>query len=261
MTARSIPAAAASWPDGSRAAAVLLWALAAPLTTTSAQEPHALSDGFGDSTRVAAHEAWTRCVTPLRTNLVWAAADSTCQLVGFRPLGTAGGLAWSVARYRRSVVFDDSLDLGTMDLDELALFARAGPAPEERLVWHLVRDRDFEFLDTLRWVATTRDIFLVVTLCLNGTGGCGDEYLRFADGGWRPLEQPFARALQARLPRDHWLHKGRRLDLETLTGIWPVAAPGDGNCCPSLELPFSLELVGDTLLLREAGTLRAASRR
>jgi len=76
---------------------------------------------------------------------------------------------------------------------------------------------------------------------------------------WRALAQPFARDLQARLPPGHWLHKGRHLDLQTLSGIWPVAAPGDPNCCPSLELPFTLALLDDALVLREAGPLRPAA--
>jgi len=144
----------------------------------------------------------------------------------------------------------------TLALDELALFARAPAAPDARLVWHLVRDRDFEFLDTLQWVGTSRGVFLDLRICLNGTGGCGNEYLRFDGERWRAVTQPFARDLQARLPPDHRLHKGRWLDVATLTGIWPVAAPGDANCCPSLELPFSLRLVADALVLLDAGPLR-----
>jgi len=35
-----------------------------------------------------------------------------------------------------------------------------------------------------------------------------------------------------------------------------VATPGDTNCCPSLELPFSLRLVDEALVLRDAAPLR-----
>jgi hypothetical protein len=104
-------------------------------------------------------------------------------------------------------------------------------------------------------------VYLEIGVCLNGTGGCGHDYLHFDGARWRPLRQPFSRDLQARLPPDHWLHQGRRLDLETLTGVWPVAAPGDASCCPSLELPFAVRLAGDSLVLHRAGPLRAAARR
>jgi hypothetical protein len=126
------------------------------------------------------------------------------------------------------------------------------------LGWRGRPTRAYEFLDTLRLVETSGDVFLALSLCLNGTGGCGDQYLRFDRGRWRPLTQPFARDLQARLPPEHWLHKGRQLDLETLSGVWPVSASGDGNCCPSLEMPFSLRLEGDALILRDSGPLRPA---
>lgn len=222
----------------------------------AAQQPIAPVDGFRDSARVTWSDADTRCVTTLRTGFVTPAADSSCRVVNLVPLGTAGQDDWYVARYRRSVIHADSFATDTMDLDELVLFARAPHASDARLAWHLVRDRDYEFLDTLRWVPTRHGVFLDLLTCLNGTGGCGDEYLRFDGARWRVITQPFAKDLQSRLPADHWLHKGRQLDLETLTGVWPVAAPGDANCCPSLELSFSLRLVNDALVLRDAGPLR-----
>jgi hypothetical protein len=222
-----------------------------------AQQPVEVADGFRDSARVAWSDARTRCATTLRTGFVIAAADSSCRVVSLVPLGRAGDDDWYVARYRRAVTLADSFATDTMDLDELVLFAHAPDASDARLAWHLVRDRDYEFLDTLRWVPTSHDLFLSLLICLNGTGGCTEEYLRFDGGRWRTIAQPFARDLQSRLPADHWLHKGRRLNLETLTGVWPVAAPGDGNCCPSLELPFSLRLVNDALILLDAGPLRA----
>lgn len=224
----------------------------------AAQQPWEVADGFRDSASVAWTDARTRCATALRTGFVTAATDSSCRVVNLVPLGTVGGRAWHVARYRRVAILADSFVTDTMELDELALFARVAGAPDARLAWHLVRDREFEFLDTLRLVETSGDVFLVLSLCLNGTGGCGDQYLRFDRDRWRPVTQPFARDLQARLPPEHWLHKGRRLDLETLRGVWPVAAPGDGNCCPSLEMPFRLRLEVDALILRDSGPLRPA---
>jgi len=241
-----------------RAAGLAIAALATWCGTpgAAAQQPHDVADGFRDSARVAWADAGTRCATALRTGFVTPATDSACRVVNLAALGTAGGVEWHAARYRRDAVVADSVAPDTLALDELALFARAPGAPDARLVWHLVRDRDVEFLDTLQWVGTSRGVFLDLRICLNGTGGCGNEYLRLDGDRWRALTQPFARDLQARLPPDHSLHKGRRLDLATLTGIWPVAAPGDANCCPSLELPFALRLVADALVLLDAGPLR-----
>jgi len=227
----------------------------------AAQRPYAVADGFADSVRVAWTTATTRCVTPLRTGFAIPAADSSCRVVGVTSLGSTGDLDWRLARYRRRVILADTGFADTMDLDELVLLARGRDAAAAHVAWHLVRDRDFEFLDTLVWVPTSHGLFLALGLCLNGTGGCGTEYLRWDGDRWRAIAQPFARDLQARLPPDHWLHKGRQLDLETLAGVWPVAAPGDANCCPSLELPFTLQLADDALTLRSAGPLRSESSR
>lgn len=239
---------------------VALSVLGATASHAVAQQPYEIADGFRDSTHVAWADAQRRCVTTLRTGFAIPAADSTCDVVSVGALGTIGGLEWQVARYRRDVVIADSAFTDTLALDELALLGHAAGAADGHLVWHVVRDRAFEFLDTLEWVHTDGDVFLVLGLCLNGTGGCHEEYLRFVGGGWHALEQPFAKELQSRLPADHWLHKGRQLDLATLTGVWPVSAPGDANCCPSLEIVFSLRLIGDALTLLAAGPPRPASR-
>jgi hypothetical protein len=221
-----------------------------------AQRPYEIGEGLADSARVAWGAVQGCCLTVLQTGFVIPAADSTCRVVNVVPLGTVGGVEWHVARYRRHVFFADSALADTMDLDEMALFSRAPGAADGHLAWHVVRDRDVEFLDSLLLTRTQRDTFLELTICLNGTGGCGTEYLRFLGNRWHALSQPFAKALQARLPAGHWLHKGRQLDLASLTGVWPVAAPGDGNCCPSLEIPFAVRLAGDSLTLLSAGPLR-----
>jgi len=241
--------------------AFLVIATCAWARMAAAQKPYKLGDGFGDSVQVAWADIGTRCVTVLRTGFVMPAADSSCRVVNLTLLGAAGGREWHVARYRRSAILPDSEFTDTLDLDELALFAHAPDADEARLIWHIVRDRDIAFLDTLQWVPTSHGPFLDLLTCLNGTGGCGDAYLRFDGDRWHAIAQPFARDLQARLPPDHWLHKGRRLDLETLTGVWPVSAPGDANCCPSLEIRFSVRLEGDAMVLRDAGPVRPVPQR
>jgi len=239
----------------------VLLGIATIATPTAAQQPYDVADGFRDSTTVMWPDVGTRCVTILRTGYIVAVTDSSCRVVSVRSLGTVDGREWLVTRYRRGAILPDPEEPDTMDLDELVLLTHEAGSVDAQLVWHTVRDRDFEFLDSLQWVPTSHGVFLDLRTCLNGTGGCGDEYLRYRDGRWRYVPQPFTKDLQARLPPGHWLHKGRRLDLETLTGVWPVAAPGDGNCCPSLELPYTLVLVGDTLALRDAGSLRPTERR
>lgn len=237
-------------------ASLVLGVALATAASATAQQPREIRAGFRDTLTAAWADLLTRCVTPVDLATTASITRAVCQVRGATSLGSEGGTEWSVVRYLREVIVADTAWADTMPLDELVLVGRAPGADSARVVWHLVRERTFEFLDTLLWTPTARGTFLEVRICLNGTGGCSTEYLRFRDDAWRAVAQPFVRALQQRLPPDHRLHKGRRLDLATLDGVWPVAAPGDANCCPSFELPFRLELEGDSLRLVEAGPLR-----
>jgi hypothetical protein len=99
----------------------------------AAQQPWEVADGFRDSAQVAWTDAQTRCVTELRTGFVTPATDSSCRVVNLVPLGAVGMHEWHVARYRRVAILADSFVTDTMQLDELALFARVAGAPDARL--------------------------------------------------------------------------------------------------------------------------------
>jgi hypothetical protein len=221
-----------------------------------AQERGQIAEGGPDSARVGWSDATTRCVPAVATSYVTLVRHSDCTVEGVTALGVANGREWHVVRYLRELIVADSVWADTMPLDEMVLVSRAPDAADAQVTWRWTSDRRFQFLDTLRWIPTPRNVFLGLTVCLNGTGGCGEDYLRFDRGRWVVVAQPFGRDLQARLPPDHRLHKGRRLDLATLAGVWPVAGPGDANCCPRFEIPFRLRLDGDTLRLVDAGPLR-----
>jgi hypothetical protein len=171
-------------------------------------------------------------------------------------LGSGGGRDWHVVRYLRELIVRDTTWGDTLSLDELVLAGRVPGAGEAEVVLHWSTDRREQFLDTVMAVPTAPGLLLELTVCVNGTGGCGQDYFRLASNRWRAVSQAFIADLVARLPAGHSLHKGRRLDLATLSGVWPVAAPGDPNCCPTYEIEFRLRLDGDTLRLVEAGPLR-----
>jgi hypothetical protein len=215
-----------------------------------------VGDGFRDTVEASWTDLTTRCVTPIENPYTAPVARSACAVRGVTPLGVLDDREWSVVRYLRELIVADSAFADTMPLDELVLIARTPGAGRGRVAWHLARDRRDEFLASLTWHDTPRGAFLTLTLCLNGTGGCQDQYLRATSGRWHVVGQAFDADLQARLPAGHRLHKGRRLDLVTLRGSVPVATDLDGNCCPSFEIPFQVRLDGDTLRLESAGPLR-----
>lgn len=200
------------------------------------------------------------CHTPAPRGGVADSIARRCHAVSMSTLGETDDSVWAVVRYRDTVITLMRPPAGdppdTVIYDDVILAGRRVADQRGVIRWHARRDRSIEFLDTLMWRSTPHGTFLEVQNCLNGTGGCAMEYLHRRAGRWRPITQPFIAQLKNRLPSSYSLHKGQRVDLATLSGMWPVAQPGDGNCCPSYEISFQLRLRGDSLELMNAGPLR-----
>jgi len=238
--------------------AVALLALAAP---ARAQDAGDIANGARDSLRVAWADLAARCVTPVASPYVTPVRRSGCQVASVTPLGSGDGRDWHVVRYLRELIVQDTAWADTLPLDELLLAGHAPGAPDAEVVLRWTSDRRELFLDTIVAVPMAQGMLMELTLCLNGTGGCAQDYFRLVAGRWRGVTQAYSRDLRGRLPADHSLHQGRRLDLVALTGVWPVAGPDDPNCCPSFEIAFRVRLDGDTLRLVEAGPMRRVSER
>jgi hypothetical protein len=235
------------------AVAVACLALAA---SARAQDAGEIANGARDSLRVAWADLATRCVTPVANPYVTPVHRSACRVVSVLPLGSGDGRDWLAVRYLRELIVQDTAWADTMPLDELVLAGHAPGAAVAEVVLHWTSDRRELFLDTIVAVPTPQGMLMELTLCLNGTGGCAEDYFRLVAGRWRGVTKAYSRDLSARLPADHSLHQGRQLDLVTLSGVWPVAGRDDPNCCPSFEIAFRVRLDGDTLRLIDAGPLR-----
>jgi hypothetical protein len=66
------------------------------------------------------------------------------------------------------------------------------------------------------------------------------------------VEQPFLSSLAALAPENWALHKGREIDLRSLSGEQPLLGPDDPNSSPSGMIRFSLSLNGRALELVDA---------
>lgn len=89
--------------------------------------------------------------------------------------------------------------------------------------------------------------FVGITYCINGTGGCWQEYLSRRRGRWFTITEAWRRQLPA-LPGGR-VGKGEGVDLATLVGRYGFYADDDANCCPSRELLIHLVLRRDSLFL------------
>jgi hypothetical protein len=196
------------------------------------------------------------CLTPPPEPAGTRPNGENCRVQSILPLGDIADTAWFVTRYRRSVRFRSEGVVDSISYDELALVGRPPGSGDGVFRWHLRRERDIEFLDSVTVTPGAAGVFLEFQVCLNGTGGCSREYLLHRGGRWQPVAQPYVAALARHLPAGYQLHKGQRLDLRTLRGVWPVAQPGDANCCPSYEIAFRVRLRGSTVELESVAPLR-----
>jgi hypothetical protein len=162
-----------------------------------------------------------------------------------------------ISRYRWTSVFTaedkargaDAQD--TVTEEEVVLFEPSAPG-QVRAVWHA----RFDAGPYAIWASITPEIaqtsvgstLLSVMSCVNGTGGCGQEFIqRHRDGRWSPVWQEWL----DRLPRGSQgrIRHGVRIDPSTLQGEAGFYGDGDPNCCPSQRLVVQLKLRGDSLVL------------
>jgi len=180
-----------------------------------------------------------------------------CEVVRYRALDTGSGSGWASAEYRWISLFtaeDTTRGLAARDTvseDEMVLFA---PAETRRVrpVWH----ERFETGSHALWRSVTPeiakfggDILLSIQRCVNGTGGCSQDFLRRSPRGqWTSVRQAWIdqlpRTIAGRI--DH----GVNIDVRDLRGEGGLYGPRDPNCCPSELLRVQLELRGDSLVIR-----------
>jgi hypothetical protein len=179
-----------------------------------------------------------------------------CEVIEFHPLADLA-LGWTVARYRWTSAGSAgdrsprSLPSDVATGEEVVLFDTPRPG-KVRPIWH---DR-FATGQSAVWRSVTLEgaparggsTLLSVMYCVNGTGGCGQEFLRRnRNRTWTGIRQ----AWFDQLPSGFWgrIRHGSRIDPHRLRGEAGFYGDGDPNCCPSQTLSVELALRGDALVL------------
>lgn len=181
----------------------------------------------------------------------------SCEVVRYRALATGSKSGWSVAEYRWVSWFtaeDATRGLSARDTvgeDEIVLLA-AAESGRVRPVWH----ERFETGKHALWRSVTPElakfganILLSIQHCVNGTGGCSQDFLRRSPKGqWTSVRQVWL----DQLPHDLAvrIEHGMRIDVRDLHGEGGLYRARDPNCCPSELLRVELRLRGDSLVLR-----------
>ena len=178
-----------------------------------------------------------------------------CEVIEFHPLADPA-LGWTIARYRwtsAKPAADPSPRSLPSDVtgEEVVLFDTPTPG-KVRPIWH---DR-FATGQSAVWRSLTLEgapagggsTLLSVMYCVNGTGGCGQEFLRRnRNRTWTAIRQAWFDQLPSGfLGR---IRHGSRIDPQSLRGEAGFYGDGDPNCCPSQTLSVELALRGDSLVL------------
>jgi hypothetical protein len=185
-------------------------------------------------------EASRTCLTPLELQTTAAVREPACEVEAVRLIGSRGASRMYAVQYRRSALVEWTEPADSVEWDELVLFRSVSEADSLVAVWRIRTDRANEFISGVKAHPRQGILLVEVLLCLNGTGGCSRNYLVDSAAGLEHVGMPFADHLGRQLPEGERLHKGMTLDLETLRGTWPVAVPGDANCCPSKVFDYAV---------------------
>ena len=185
-----------------------------------------------------------------------------CRVVEFGGAAKAA-LPWTVGRYERTSVFtaeDESRGADARDTvkeEEVVLFELRGARVQA--VWHARFETGSHAVlaSITPEVAAIADgdVLLSVMSCVNGTGGCAQEFL-YRDAGrqWWPVKQTWL----DELPRGYSsrIRHGVRIDPLALRGKAGFYGDADANCCPSEELVVELSLRRNALVLSKPPVVR-----
>lgn len=179
-----------------------------------------------------------------------------CEVISFGPMERAS-TGWFATHNRWTSEFtaeDQARGPSARDViveEEVVLLDSTRPG-EVRPVWH----ERFESDDHGVWRSITPEIaaagssgtLFSVMRCVNGTGGCGQDFLiRQPEGRWVAVRQDWMKQLPAGYAGR--IRHGTRIDPLTLVGESGFYGDADPNCCPGQILTVNLALRGNSLIL------------
>lgn len=184
-------------------------------------------------------------------------ATTRCDVLRYRELGTGSKSGWFSVEYRWLSLFTaEDTTRGpaardTVTENEVVLLA-AAETGLVRPIWH----ERFETGRYAIWRSVTPEIakigasiLLSVEHCVNGTGGCSQDFLqRSPSGQWTSVRQVWLTQLPRILAGR--IQHGVHIDVRSLRGEGGLYGSRDPNCCPSELLRLQLGLRGDSLVLR-----------
>ena len=219
---------------------VLFLAVAFPATVAGQFRPTTAEEGLVRPTELVRPTA-SGCLTAMDWEEGLEIQELDCEVVDSTSItGPQEGRVW-MYKYLRRAIWRYEPVVDTLALDELVLVEAHAGREERQIIWRLVSERAISFLGQVESAISEGRVLVSYFECLNGTGGCGQQFL-LGEEEWSVVAQPYLDELETLVPEGWRLHKGRRIDIQTMEGVQPIAKPTDGNCCPSGRIDFTVVL-------------------
>lgn len=126
--------------------------------------------------------------------------------------------------------------------------------PGSRVVHRLYAVQEDEtrlHLEPLRLVTVGGTTVIESKVCMTGTNECGRELLAWTDGAVEPIDDHTVAEIRSRLPKGYDIKINPEIDLHSMSGSGKAWKSGDGDCCPSAAIQFTLRLDARELHIEE----------
>jgi hypothetical protein len=175
---------------------------------------------------------------------LWVADDhepgptSQCTISPVSDLGATTSFATATITKRFAAAGGD-----TVEEPDVVLFQKVGDG-RLQAIWHY----SFDSGDWRSVTPEVRDIgsevFLIsIRRCMNGTGGCAQQFAGYSNGRPRTVVAAFLDSLERRWPGA--IRHGFNVDMRTLQARVELYSDDDANCCPSQVATLTLRLKRD----------------
>ena len=162
-------------------------------------------------------------------------------------LGSHGGTTLYRARYSWPNEDIEELKYRNYHFVTEILFEGTRKGKSVTPIFSTTTDETVEFLEPLRFHQVNNISIIEIPTCLNGTGGCGQEFLSWKPGDLRKMSARIRQDIDKWLPAGYETWKGPSLNIDKLAGFSGAWRNGDGNCCPSKFVNFQLSITPDEI--------------
>jgi len=200
------------------------------------------------SAKIALSTARSACISESKPVPRWTGKAHPRCSVEWSELGKKGRLVLYRARYKWP-----SEELPNKDYSVVTevLFEGIRRGKQVMPLFAIQNDETYEFLSPLSLHRVGDRMVVKIEICLNGTGGCDQDFLLWQPGKTVEISNSIHVQVEQQLPAGYSILKSPQIDIDTLTGVSGAWLESDPNASPSASVTFSLSLSGHNLLIRD----------